>query len=324
MTCSPTTPERPSDCSGARSPCRGESTSRSASRLASSGSSCRGTSRCRSPSWGFAPALAAGNTVVLKPADLTPLTAIRLGELALEAGIPEDVLQVLPGRGLGRRAGGSSRTRPSRKVCFTGSTRGRPDDHGGVRRAGEAGHARARGQERQHRLCRRRPRGRGRLSTVWRSSTTPARTAAPARGILVEASAYERFMELLESAVKAAARHRPRRRASEMGPLISAEQHARRGAPSCLTTRRSPSAGSAPDGAGLLVPADGARPGRPTAGVSARRSSARSSRSSASRTRRTRSASPTTPPTGSRARSGPGTSGARSASRGRSRREPSR
>ena len=47
--------------------------------------------------WGFAPALAAGNTVVLKPAELTPLTAIRLGELALEAGIPEGVFTVLPG-----------------------------------------------------------------------------------------------------------------------------------------------------------------------------------------------------------------------------------
>ena len=49
--------------------------------------------------WGFAPALAAGNTVVLKPAELTPLTAIRLGELALEAGLPPDVFIVLPGKG---------------------------------------------------------------------------------------------------------------------------------------------------------------------------------------------------------------------------------
>jgi acyl-CoA reductase-like NAD-dependent aldehyde dehydrogenase len=49
--------------------------------------------------WGMAPALAAGNTVVLKPAEVTPLTAIRLGELALEAGLPEHVLQVLPGKG---------------------------------------------------------------------------------------------------------------------------------------------------------------------------------------------------------------------------------
>src|ERR1700679_80506 len=49
--------------------------------------------------WGFAPALAAGNTVVLKPATLTPLTAIRIAELGLEAGLPEGVFQVLPGDG---------------------------------------------------------------------------------------------------------------------------------------------------------------------------------------------------------------------------------
>src|ERR1700749_4051900 len=49
--------------------------------------------------WGFAPALAAGNTVVLKPAELTPLSALRIGELAHEAGIPEGVLQILPGKG---------------------------------------------------------------------------------------------------------------------------------------------------------------------------------------------------------------------------------
>ena len=50
-------------------------------------------------SWGFAPALAAGNAVVLKPAEWTPLTAMRLGELALEAGLPEGLFQVLPGKG---------------------------------------------------------------------------------------------------------------------------------------------------------------------------------------------------------------------------------
>src|SRR5664279_588269 len=71
--------------------------------------------------WAFAPALAAGNTVVLKPAELTPLTAIRLGELATEAGLPPGVFTVLPGRGsvVGQRLV----THPAvRKICFTGST----------------------------------------------------------------------------------------------------------------------------------------------------------------------------------------------------------
>ena len=71
--------------------------------------------------WGFAPALAAGNTVVLKPAELTPLTAIRLGELALQAGLPEGVFTILPGKG--SVVGERFVTHPDvRKVCFTGST----------------------------------------------------------------------------------------------------------------------------------------------------------------------------------------------------------
>ncbi|HEY0357143.1 MAG TPA: aldehyde dehydrogenase family protein, partial [Mycobacteriales bacterium] len=71
--------------------------------------------------WGFAPALAAGNTVVLKPAELTPLTALRLGELALEAGLPEGVFTVLPGRG--SEVGERFVTHPDvSKVVFTGST----------------------------------------------------------------------------------------------------------------------------------------------------------------------------------------------------------
>src|SRR4051794_30519303 len=71
--------------------------------------------------WAFAPALAAGNPVVLKPAELTPLTAIRLGELALEAGLPEDVFTVLPGKGsvVGQRLVEHADVR---KIVFTGST----------------------------------------------------------------------------------------------------------------------------------------------------------------------------------------------------------
>ena len=71
--------------------------------------------------WGFAPALAAGNTVVLKPAEYTPLTAIRLGELALKAGIPEGVLNVVVGKG--SVVGNRFVTHPKvRKIVFTGST----------------------------------------------------------------------------------------------------------------------------------------------------------------------------------------------------------
>ena len=70
--------------------------------------------------WGLAPALAAGNTVVLKPATFTPLTAVRLGELGLEAGLPEGVFEVITGDGA--LVGNRFVTHPAvRKVCFTGS-----------------------------------------------------------------------------------------------------------------------------------------------------------------------------------------------------------
>jgi len=71
--------------------------------------------------WGFAPALAAGNAVLLKPAETTPLTALRLAELALAAGLPEGLFQVLPGHG--RVTGQALVDHPGvRKIVFTGST----------------------------------------------------------------------------------------------------------------------------------------------------------------------------------------------------------
>ena len=71
--------------------------------------------------WKAAPALAAGNCVVLKPASLSPLTALRLGELAVAAGLPPGVLQVIPGHGTA--IGYALVTHPLvRKVSFTGST----------------------------------------------------------------------------------------------------------------------------------------------------------------------------------------------------------
>jgi acyl-CoA reductase-like NAD-dependent aldehyde dehydrogenase len=72
--------------------------------------------------WKVAPALAFGNCVVLKPAELTPRTALRLGELCLEAGVPEGVVNVVPG--LGAKAGAALVAHPEvDKIAFTGSTR---------------------------------------------------------------------------------------------------------------------------------------------------------------------------------------------------------
>lgn len=72
--------------------------------------------------WGTAPALAAGNAVILKPAETTPLTALRLAELALAAGLPEHLFQVLPGAG--PVAGDALVEHPGvAKIVFTGSTR---------------------------------------------------------------------------------------------------------------------------------------------------------------------------------------------------------
>ena len=71
--------------------------------------------------WKIMPALAAGNCVIVKPASLSPLTAIRLGTLALEAGLPEGVLQILPGSG--QKLGDALTQHPLiRKISFTGST----------------------------------------------------------------------------------------------------------------------------------------------------------------------------------------------------------
>ncbi|MGP8180132.1 MAG: aldehyde dehydrogenase family protein [Acidimicrobiales bacterium] len=202
-------------------------------------------------SWGFGPALAAGNTVVLKPADLTPLTAMRIGELALEAGIPEHVFQVLPGRG--SVVGWRFVTHPSvGKICFTGST--------------EVGRRIMAGCAEQVKRLTLELGGKSANIIFADSDIEAAAVAAPyavfdnagqdccARSrILVEASAYERFMEHFEAAVKAVRVIDPSDERSEMGPLISAEQ---RSAVSCFVPDDAPVAfrGSAPEGAGFWYP----------------------------------------------------------------------
>ena len=103
-------------------------------------------------SWKVAPALAAGCTIVLKPAEQTPLTALRLGELALEAGIPEGVLNVITGDG---ETGAALVRSPRRgQDRLHRLDRGRPGDRreGGAR--AQAGDARAGRQVAEHHPCR--------------------------------------------------------------------------------------------------------------------------------------------------------------------------
>jgi len=172
--------------------------------------------------WGFAPALAAGCTVVMKPAELTPLTAIRLAELALEAGIPEHVFTVLPGKGsvVGQRLVDHPDVR---KIVFTGST-----SIGEKVMADCARNIKAVTLELG-----------GKSANIVFADSDLERAAATApygvfdnagqdccarSRILVQRSVYDRFMELLEPAVKAVRVGDPSAEDSEMGPLISAGQ----------------------------------------------------------------------------------------------------
>ncbi len=170
--------------------------------------------------WGLAPALAAGNTVVLKPAEVTPLTAIRLGELALEAGLPPGVFTVIPGKGsvVGQRFVEHPAVR---KICFTGSTA-----------VGKQIMAGASDQLKRVTL----ELG-GKSANIIFDDVDLEAAAAAAPGaafdnagqdccarsrVLVQASVYERFLGHLEAAVSGIAVRDPADATSEMGPLISA------------------------------------------------------------------------------------------------------
>ena len=170
--------------------------------------------------WGFAPALAAGNTVVLKPAELTPLTAVRIAELGLEAGLPDDVFQVLTGKG--SVVGERFVTSPDvAKVVFTGST--------------EVGIRVAEGCARQVKPVTLELGGKS--ANVVFADADLARAAATApyavfdnagqdccarSRILVERSVMDDFLALLEPAVLGVRVEDPSLDSSEMGPLISA------------------------------------------------------------------------------------------------------
>jgi betaine-aldehyde dehydrogenase len=171
-------------------------------------------------SWKLGPALACGNTVVLKPAELTPLSALRLGELCLEADIPEGVVNVLAGKGsvVGQRL---VEHPDVAKVGFTGST-----EVGQTVMAGAAGTIKRVTLELG-----------GKSANVVFADADLERAAAAApygvfdnagqdccarSRILVERTAYDRFVELLVEATRGVRVGDPGDEATEMGPLISA------------------------------------------------------------------------------------------------------
>jgi acyl-CoA reductase-like NAD-dependent aldehyde dehydrogenase len=201
--------------------------------------------------WGFAPALAAGNTVVLKPAEMTPLTALRIGQLAREAGLPEDVLQIIPGKGsvVGERFVTHSAVR---KVVFTGST--------GVGKRIMAGCAE------QIKPVTLELGGKSANIIFADADIEEAAAAAPGAAfdnagqdccarsrVLVQHNVYEKFLAALEPAVKSLKVGDPRDEETFMGPLISAAQ---RQSVSGYVPEGAPIAfqGSAPAGKGFWFP----------------------------------------------------------------------
>lgn len=200
--------------------------------------------------WGTAPALAAGNAVVLKPAETTPLTALRLAEIALEAGLPEHLFQVLPGAG--DEAGNALVEHPDvAKIVFTGSTR-----------TGKRIMAKCAESLKRFTL----ELGGKSPNIVFADADIEAAAAAAPLSfldnagqdccartrILVQRSAYDRFLELLAPAVASVVVGDPADEKTRMGPLISRTQLERvRGyVPEGAVAIR----GSAPEGPGFWFP----------------------------------------------------------------------
>lgn len=200
-------------------------------------------------SWGFAPALAAGNAVVLKPAEWTPLTSMKLGELALESGLPEGLLQVIPGKG--SVVGERFITHPKvGKIVFTGST--------------EVGKLVMRGAADQVKRVTLELGGKSANIVFADADVDKAAATAPgsvfenagqdccARSrILVQESVYERFMEGLEKSVKAFKVGDPTQESTEMGPLVSKKHFESVG--DYLTDSNIAFRGTAPEGKGYFM-----------------------------------------------------------------------
>ena len=200
-------------------------------------------------SWKIGPALACANTVVLKPAELTPLSALRLAELALEAGIPEGVLNVLVGKGsvVGQRL---VEHVDVAKIGFTGST-----EVGRLVMLGAAGTIKRITLELG-----------GKSANVVFADADLERAAATApyavfdnagqdccarSRVLVERSAYDRFLELLVESTGTVVVGDPEDDATEMGPLVSA---AHRELVASFVEGEPLFRGAVPDGPGFWYP----------------------------------------------------------------------
>jgi betaine-aldehyde dehydrogenase len=200
-------------------------------------------------SWKLGPALACGNTVVLKPAELTPLSALRLGELALEAGFPEGVVNVLVGKGsvVGQRLIEHPHVA---KIAFTGST-----EVGRLVMQGAAGTIKRVTLELG---------GKSANVVFEDADLEKAAAAAPysvfdnagqdccARSrVLVQRSVYDRFLELLVDATRGVKVGDPEDESTEMGPLVSA-QH--RETVASFVEGEPTFRGDVPDGPGFWYP----------------------------------------------------------------------
>ncbi|MHB8381992.1 MAG: aldehyde dehydrogenase family protein [Candidatus Binataceae bacterium] len=176
-------------------------------------------------SWKIAPALACGNVVILKPAEQTPLTALRLGELILEAGLPESVVQIITGFGPG--AGSSIAEHPDiDKVAFTGST-----EVGKLILKASAGNLKHVSLE----LGGKSP------NIIFPDADMQAAAFGSMLGIFmnqgqvccagsrvfVQESMYDQFTDTLSQMAKGLTLGNPLDPATRMGPLVSKEQHER-------------------------------------------------------------------------------------------------
>jgi acyl-CoA reductase-like NAD-dependent aldehyde dehydrogenase len=176
-------------------------------------------------SWKLGPALACGNTVVLKPAELTPLSALRLKELMNEAGIPDGVVNVLVGKGsvVGQRLVEHPEVA---KIGFTGSTEvGRE-----VMRAAAGTIKRVTlelGGKSANVVFADADLERAAASAPYAVFDNAGQDCCARSRILVQRSAYDRFLELLIAATDAVKVGDPKSEETEMGPLISAEQRER-------------------------------------------------------------------------------------------------